>query len=300
VAEIANITPEDMRAAQGRALVAAARFRLPFRTLSWRGSSGGFAGTGTGSSLDFHDHRSYLPGDDPRHINWQAFARTGSYTMKLFREEVRPLVDVVIDASASMWFDRAKALRSAELLYLLVEGAVAVGAAVSVRAVSGPTGMQLSPDEISSHRWFPRVVELAENHLQPVPEWHRLPLRTGAIRAVVSDLLFSEDPDLMLGQISRLRGATVLLAPFSAAEAHPDWSGNYDFIDAESGQIHPLRVGPAEHRRYLEAYAAHVAAWKSAAIRHRIPMARVPAEIELAPALHLEAIPFGVFETTQD
>ena len=49
-----------------------------------------FSGSGTGSSLDFQDHRAYSPGDDPRHINWQAYARTGSYTMKLFREEVRP------------------------------------------------------------------------------------------------------------------------------------------------------------------------------------------------------------------
>ncbi|MFN9663179.1 MAG: DUF58 domain-containing protein, partial [Akkermansiaceae bacterium] len=26
--------------------------------------------------MDFQDHRSYSPGDDPRHINWQAYART--------------------------------------------------------------------------------------------------------------------------------------------------------------------------------------------------------------------------------
>ncbi|MEJ6642028.1 MAG: DUF58 domain-containing protein [Akkermansiaceae bacterium] len=39
-----------------------------------------------GSALYFQDHRAYSPGDDPRHINWQAYARTGQYTMKLYRE----------------------------------------------------------------------------------------------------------------------------------------------------------------------------------------------------------------------
>ena len=32
-------------------------------------------------------------------LAWAAFARTGQYTMKLYREEVRPVVDVVLDAS---------------------------------------------------------------------------------------------------------------------------------------------------------------------------------------------------------
>ncbi len=71
------------------ALAAAGRVRLPLRSRVWRGQAGEFTGGGTGSSMDFQDHRAYSPGDDPRHINWQAYARTGCYTMKLFREAVR-------------------------------------------------------------------------------------------------------------------------------------------------------------------------------------------------------------------
>ena len=65
--------------------------------------------------MDFQDHRSYSPGDDPRHINWQAYARTGSYTLKLFREEIRPIVDLVLDVSPSMFFTPEKDKRSTEL-----------------------------------------------------------------------------------------------------------------------------------------------------------------------------------------
>src|SRR5277367_3359691 len=80
----------------------AEKLRLPFQSRSWRGSSGSWQGRNQGSSIDFQDHRAYMPGDDPRHIDWQAYARTNNYTMKLFREEVSPRLDVALDVSRSM------------------------------------------------------------------------------------------------------------------------------------------------------------------------------------------------------
>ena len=65
--------------------------KLPLLRKIWRGASGDFAGAGTGNSMEFQDHRAYQAGDDPRHLNWQAYARTGQFTMKVFRQEVRPL-----------------------------------------------------------------------------------------------------------------------------------------------------------------------------------------------------------------
>src|SRR5688500_12485814 len=83
--------------------------RLPLRSGHWSGVAGSVLGQGTGNSIDFQDQRPYLAGDDPRHINWQAYARTGAYTMKLYRQEVTPRVDVLFDASASMFLTEAKA-----------------------------------------------------------------------------------------------------------------------------------------------------------------------------------------------
>ena len=79
------------------------RVTLPLREHVWKGQSGEFVGAGTGSSMDFQDHRNYIPGDDPRHINWQAYARSGNYTMKQYREEVRPTIDLILDISPSMF-----------------------------------------------------------------------------------------------------------------------------------------------------------------------------------------------------
>ncbi len=119
------------------ALAASGRLRLPLRSRIWRGQAGEFTGDGTGSSMDFHDLRAYSPGDDPRHINWQAYARTGSYTMKTFREEVRPVVDLILDASESMFFDEKKAARSVELFYLIAESSQAAGASLALHIVRG-------------------------------------------------------------------------------------------------------------------------------------------------------------------
>ena len=102
----------ELAAQASRSQALADIFKLPLQHRVWRGQTGDFQGAGVGSSLDFQDHRSYVPGDDPRHINWQAYARTGHYSMKLYREEVRPLIDVVFDISDSMIFDPEKERRA--------------------------------------------------------------------------------------------------------------------------------------------------------------------------------------------
>ena len=128
-----TLTEPLLREAHARARGWSGMFSLPLRQRTWKGGAGDHAGRGTGASMDFQDHRAYSPGDDPRHINWQAFARTGQYSMKLFREEVRPLVDVVVDVSASMFYPEEKAVRSVELFYFAVEAA-----SILVVAVPGP------------------------------------------------------------------------------------------------------------------------------------------------------------------
>jgi uncharacterized protein (DUF58 family) len=111
---------------------AATVLRLPLRHARWTGSSGAAAGRGSGSSLEFQDHRHYSPGDDPRHINWQAYARTGTATVKLWREEVSPRIDLVLDHSPSMELGDAKARRTWELTYFTIESALASGGQIRI------------------------------------------------------------------------------------------------------------------------------------------------------------------------
>src|SRR6187431_2387720 len=96
---------------------AAARLALP-RTLL-RGRAGERLGAGTGSSLEFQDYRPYAPGDDLRHVDWAAYARSELLAVRLYREEVAPRVDLVIDVSRSMAVTDLKLRAHGELSALL-------------------------------------------------------------------------------------------------------------------------------------------------------------------------------------
>lgn len=67
-----------------------------------------------GRSVEFDDYRPYVPGDDPRHIDWNVLARLDRLFIKVFQEEEDLAVHLIVDASASM---NAGAGASNKMLY---------------------------------------------------------------------------------------------------------------------------------------------------------------------------------------
>lgn len=278
------------------ATVCAENVSLPLRSRVWRGMAGEFAGAGSGSSLDFQDHRNYVPGDDPRHINWQAYARTGSYTMKLYREEVRPIVDIVLDVSDSMFFEEAKATRVAEIFYTIVSTALQAGAATNVHLIKGSSHRQLPIEAVMSDQWYQTATELTDEHPNKAPNLENVPLRPNSIRVFISDLLFPGDANPVIRHFTQGQGSLILLCPFSASEANPEWQGNYEFIDAESNSRHPHRIEPGVLRDYKKTYNKHFSLWHNAALKHQSPLARIPSDLDLMEALQVDAIKSGALE----
>src|SRR6516164_5404978 len=111
---------EGERAGQRYAL------RLPRPTP--RGATGAAMGQRAGSSLEFKDYRDYQIGDDLRHIDWNAFARSDQLSVKLYREEITPHLDLVLDVSRSMALeDTAKARATLALAACLATAAANAG-----------------------------------------------------------------------------------------------------------------------------------------------------------------------------
>ena len=54
--------------------------------------------------MDFAEHRPYTPGDDPRRVDWKAYARTEKYFVKEFEAETNTNFTVLLDCSRSMAF----------------------------------------------------------------------------------------------------------------------------------------------------------------------------------------------------
>jgi uncharacterized protein (DUF58 family) len=280
-----------------RALAASSRIRLPLSSRVWKGQAGDFAGAGTGASLDFQDHRLYVPGDDPRHINWQAYARTGSYSMKLYREEVRPIVDLILDVSESMFFDPQKSERACDLFYLCVESSRRSGAALNVHLVNGDATCHVPFDAIVTHQWRDLRNQCATTNPNIAPKIERISLRANAIRVMISDLLFAGEPEPLLRSLQQRQGSGILLVPYLPSEMDPEWTGNYEMVDIETSSRHPHRIEPNTLKRYKEAYVQHFSLWKQASLRQQVVMARVPSVIELQKALHAEAVLLGALET---
>jgi uncharacterized protein (DUF58 family) len=90
-----------------------------------------------GASMTFVEHRDYVPGDDPRLLDWRAFARNDRYVIRRFEQESQQTAYVALDASASMQFGDSEALtRKADyaatllcgIAYVLLRQGDAVGA----------------------------------------------------------------------------------------------------------------------------------------------------------------------------
>src|SRR6516162_2143957 len=55
-----------------------------------------------GFSVEFAEHRQYYPGDEIRHIDWRAVAKTDRYYVKEFEEETNLRCHLLVDGSGSM------------------------------------------------------------------------------------------------------------------------------------------------------------------------------------------------------
>jgi len=58
--------------------------------------------TRLGLSMEFAEHRPYMPGDDIRRIDWRVFARTDRFHVKEYEAETNAAVSLLLDISPSM------------------------------------------------------------------------------------------------------------------------------------------------------------------------------------------------------
>jgi uncharacterized protein (DUF58 family) len=80
-----------------------------------------------GFSVEFVQHREYVPGDDTRHIDWKSYGRSERYTIKQYEQETNFTAHLMVDASRSMLYgdgdtnklEYAKTLTAA-LSYLII------------------------------------------------------------------------------------------------------------------------------------------------------------------------------------
>ena len=214
-----------------------------------------------GSSLEFHDYRSYQPGDDFRYIDWNIFSRLDKLFVKLYTAEEDLTIHILLDTSASMGFGSPSKLDYAKR----------VGAALAyigyinldrVRAASfnDSRGKFLDPSRRGGvsilFRFFEDLESGGQTRFNSALSDYAASVRRPGLAIVLSDLL---DPAGYYDGLKTLRFAgydVMLIQILAEEEIAPSANGALDLIDSETREHLRMTVD----KRVLEAYSLRLEA----------------------------------------
>jgi uncharacterized protein (DUF58 family) len=239
------------------------RYALGLPRLAPVGVAGTALSQRADSSLEFKDYRDYQPGDDLRHIDWNAFARSDQLSVKLFREEVHPHLDVVLDASRSMDLeDTAKGRAALALAAFFATAAANAGYSHAAWLLAGgcrPVANSQAPPA----QW--QGIDLEYRAVpEDAPGLAGAALRPRGLRILISDLFWLGEPLATLRPVAERAAAAVVVQVLAGADVQVPQTGNLRLVDSETGQVRDLRVDAAVVRRYQEALARHQQNWHRA------------------------------------
>ena len=200
---------------------AVASFEFGFTHQSSR-RAGEWLGRSTGSSVEFQDYREYTAGDDIRHLDWAAYARSNSLMVRMYRNEISPRTEVILDASQSMASGKEKSRLAIQLTTVLTEISARLGGQPIVHRVSDKPSAPLSVSELDMLDDLPLD---GRKTLLEVAAERSLPLRHRSVRIVISDFLFPHDPDRLIRVLARDAAALWLIQVLDPFEAEPRISG---------------------------------------------------------------------------
>lgn len=128
-----------------------------------------------GSSVEFAQHRQYVPGDDLRHLDWRVFGRSDRLYIKQFQEETNLPLMLVVDASESMGYGSAV---HDGVKWTKFDHAVSIAAALAYMAVHQQDSVGLAIFDEALSRFFkpssaPRQWKLVIEELTHMPRWNK-------------------------------------------------------------------------------------------------------------------------------
>src|SRR6266545_7487166 len=219
-----------------------------------------------GFSVEFAEHRPYMPGDPLKNLDWKVWARSDLYLIKQYSEETNLRCHLLLDLSGSMGFKSARAAMSkleyaqslcAALAYLMLQQQDAVGTLlfadrplryVPARAVRSHLDVLLktlgSAAAGGRTRLGPALHELAER------------IRRRGLVVLCSDLM--DRPAEVLKGLQHFRHRhheVVVFHILDPDEVDFPYTDTATFVDLETGER--LTTEPWEiARRYRERLAA--------------------------------------------
>jgi len=229
-----------------------------------------------GLSIDFAEHRPYMPGDDIRRIDWRVFGRTDRYYVKEFEADTNANFLVVLDISRSMDYasngitklDYARYL-AACLSYFSRQQRDRVGLATIAEDIVEfvpPSAKHLDIVLHTIDRVQPGGGSDIERALLKIAE----ATKRRSIILLISDLY--EEPQSVLRAISYLKnkGNDVLVFQvLDPAEIEFPFEGPVHFEDLESGERIPV-VPELQREQYQQLVQLHLSELSRLLVENRM------------------------------
>jgi uncharacterized protein (DUF58 family) len=199
-----------------------------------------------GFSVEFSEHRKYVPGDDLKDLDWNVYAKTDKYYLKKFQAETNVTGYLVMDLSASMAYTYRQELTkfeygiclAAALGYLMIHQQDPVG------LVTFDSKIQAALPPKSKRTQLGTILAILAN-LKPAGQTdvagclHQLAamIRHKSLIMLFSDLLTDPQPVLESLHHLRHRGNEIILFHIlDEAEVHFPFEGIIEFEDVEAPQ----------------------------------------------------------------
>ena len=227
-----------------------------------------------GLSMEFAEHRPYMPGDDIRKIDWRLFARTDRHYVKQYEAETNVNFSVLLDVSRSMSYGSGSVTKLDYARFL------AASLAYFSRRQRDRVGLYTFDSEVVEHvppsvRHLDQVLHALERvdpgrpgALGPSLFTVANTFRRRGILALISD--FYEEPDTLVEALRPLSGGRHDLIVFHVldpAELTFPFESPASFEDLETGERFP--VVPEKLREgYREVVGAHVAEVERRVVGH--------------------------------
>ncbi len=234
-----------------------------------------------GVSPEFAEYRAYVPGDDLRYLDWNAYARWRHLVLKLFVEERDLPVYLLLDCSASMeWgeplkFDYARQL-AAGLAYIALGNHDRVGL-----FPLGGEGNRGVPADRGKERFWQILRLLAGYEIQPGParlydearRWLTFQPRRGFV-LWISDLWGDDERDVFhaLDRLRYSRHEVGVIQVFDAGESEAGPLGEYQLESVEGDARQPVLVDQAMRRQFREVFTGYQRSILGYCRGHQIPL----------------------------
>jgi uncharacterized protein (DUF58 family) len=259
-----GITPELLRSLD--------RLTLPSRRPILGAVAGQRRSPRPGSSLEFADFRSYVPGDDVRRIDWNACARLDRLVLRLYAGEEDVCVTCWVDCSTSMDWGRPSKSHCARGL----AGALAYVALCSEdrAAVAGFTGDAatrsgaLRGRRSASRLWSMLATMPTGGQTEYGAVARNARRAPRGISVILSDFLTESSPASAVATLREARHDVLLVQVLAPDEIDPTVRGDLRLRDAETGAHVEITAGAAVLAAYRAELHAHTERLRTTARAH--------------------------------